>query len=589
MKKWIAMILVLVLLIGLLPACSLTQTRSIRCLVAGSASDPWSVASFYSMLQQVNESMEGKWGITCNAMGIEEDCYKPTVKALAQEADQLLLLSGEQIYRAGREVIAASDRLFAVMDADNAQTADHVDVLEWDQEQIGFISAVAAVTQGEKVGYLMGRTDLRGLRRLYGFMQGLAYCGVQDFALMTCYENDSYNKTLAYGQQMLDAGVGVICTDTEKSALGALDAAREGDAVVLDMGCGLKEKVTAKARLASIAVSVDLDQAGALEKYLSGGRFGGNRHIYGVQDNLICVNANDSCNSAVGDLSKVQDAIGQLSDGTLVLKRYTDNKDDYHALREAMAKSAEASERELLKYSVEYTFHQAIPNSSGTPDWKYTPRMGSALKPDGWTAGGVWGTVYIQEDAEYVENVGIELSNMKLWGYSPTQGWKLLTHDIPKGGFYDENFTNDDSVQFPEKMRINPEKRANTILLDAETIGRNYHPFSSQLDFVALGMEDLQYVISTLDARLVMWDENGPDNREQAKYCFDVGGDWWVYVGATWNAQWTANKDMAVGQYRPIGTEVTRAYMTTVPSELFDELVTEELLAQVLAAEGGQS
>ena len=232
---------------------------------------------------------------------------------------------------------------------------------------------------------------------------------------------------------------------------------------------------------------------------------------------------------------------------------------------------------------MEYTFHQVTPNASGNPGWKYAPRLGNGVKPKDWTSIGVWGTVYLQEGAEYVQNVGIELSNMKLWGYSPTRGWVMLTHAVPKGGFYDENFTNDDSVQFLDKMRINQEERSNTILLDAQTYGRNYHPFSAQLDLTELGMEDIQYVISVMDARLVMWDENGPDNRNQARYCFNVGGDWWSYPGAVWNPQWTANKEIGIGQYRPVQTWTTRAYMSTIPSELFDELVPAELLAVITA------
>lgn len=582
MKKWITSLIAISLLLGCLTGCSAGGgQRKILCLAAGTPNDPWSVGTFYKVLEQVNDSLDGKWAFTCNAMGIQSDRYAPTIQALAQEEDDIMLLYGTDLYKAGKPLFSDTDKLFAVLDADSAEPTENVDVLEFDQEQLGFISAVTAAGQGEKIGYLMGRMDSRGLRRLYGFMQGLQYCGVQEYMLVPCNDTESYYKTLDFATQMIDSGITVICTDTEESALGALDAAKDTSAVVIDMGCGLTEKVSAKKRLSSIAVSIGVNHSGVLEQYLQSDSFGGQRYIFGATEEIFSITANEICQITPKSLEAAETALAALQNGTTVLKQYKDNKEDFASARATMAQSLQISEVDRLKYSTEYSYHEATPNVSDETSWKVAPRIGSAEIPGGWTACGAWGTVYLQDGAEYVENVGIEISNLKLWGYSDETGWILITHAVPKGAFYDEEFTDDEHVNFTDKVRINQEEKTTTILLDAETVGRNYHPFSSQIDLTELGLDNIRYVISTLDARLVVWDEEGPDNRDLARYCFDVGGDWWVSVGATWNAQWSANRDIAIGQYRPIGTEVARAYMTTVPSDLFDIIVPQELIEQV--------
>lgn len=582
MKKWLTILITVSLICGCFAGCSGSGTQKhILCLAAGTPNDPWSVGSLYQTLEQVNDALDGKWVFTCNAMGIQPNRYTPTIRTLAQEEDDLILLYGDILYQAGKSLFSGTDKRFAVLDADFAQPSENVDVLDLNQEQLGFLSAVTAAGQGEKIGYLMGRMDSRGLRRLYGFLQGLQYCGVQEYLLVPCNDTESYDKTMDFTLRMLDGGIDVICTDTEESALGALDAVKDTDAVIIDMGCGLTEKVSAKKRLASIAVSIDLNYSGVLEQYLQSDSFGGRQYTFGAAENLFSVTANETCQNTLKSLETAESALEALKNGTAVLKLYADNKDDFSSLRASMTQSLVIPEADRLKYSAEYSYHEATPNVSDEISWKYAPRVGSGEIPSGWTAAGAWGTVYLQDGAEYVENVGIEISNLKLWGYSDDTGWMLITHAIPDGAFYDEEFSNDDNVSFVNKERINPDTKTTTVLLDAETVGRNYHPFSTQIDLTELGLDNIRYVISTMDTRLVVWDEEGPDNRDRARYCFDVGGDWWVSVGAVWNDQWSANRDMAVGQYRAVSTEVTRAYMTTVPSDLFDIIVPQELIEQV--------
>lgn len=236
---------------------------------------------------------------------------------------------------------------------------------------------------------------------------------------------------------------------------------------------------------------------------------------------------------------------------------------------------------DIVKYSVENPFHEVIPNVPDSLDWKKAPRIGqdAGMKPKDWKASTLWATFYLQNGESYVDNVGIEIKDFKQWGYSPSKKqWILLTNALPCGEFYYEDFKGNESTYFENNVKYDDHKQSATVLLNEEIQGRNYHPYSSRVDFKEKGVEDITYVISQIKARLVKWDENGPDNRKLAKYCFNVGGDWWITEDASWKSDWSANIDMACGQYREITNDWKTSYMSTVPSELYDEIVPDDLL-----------
>ena len=44
------------------------------------------------------------------------------------------------------------------------------------------------------------------------------------------------------------------------------------------------------------------------------------------------------------------------------------------------------------------------------------------------------------------------------------------------------------------------------------------------------------------------------------------GGDWLSAVGATWQPDWSTNRDMCVGKYVKATTQLKRAWATNLPS-----------------------
>ena len=57
-------------------------------------------------------------------------------------------------------------------------------------------------------------------------------------------------------------------------------------------------------------------------------------------------------------------------------------------------------------------------------------------------------------------------------------------------------------------------------------------------------------------------------NIKLAKYVANIGGDWWVEKGATWKPDWSANKDVSLGQFRTLTKEWKTLEMCSAPVEV---------------------
>ena len=73
--------------------------------------------------------------------------------------------------------------------------------------------------------------------------------------------------------------------------------------------------------------------------------------------------------------------------------------------------------------------------------------------------------------------------------------------------------------------------------------------------FLRLGiMASVAGVLVTTQARLVLDDPNGPDDRDQARYVLGVGADYWLSLAAQWD-QWKTNGDVGIGRFRYVTPE----------------------------------
>ena len=233
--------------------------------------------------------------------------------------------------------------------------------------------------------------------------------------------------------------------------------------------------------------------------------------------------------------------------------------------------------------------HEALPNAPIDDTWKDKPRDGKmATIPTQncsdcasgthvgnyqagklWETVGQWSTIYKIKDAALVENVGVEITDFKMWRYNTsTNKWVLINEGFDYGAFYLESFWDDGSAPLNDHKILSSDKKTYKCLMDSATAGRCFHPFSPQINWADVGFSDNTnpcYVVSQAKVRLIKWDENGADNRDQAQLCANVGGDYWIYKGASYDNQWRHNGDFRIGYFKKITNDWQYLYCTTCP------------------------
>ena len=221
--------------------------------------------------------------------------------------------------------------------------------------------------------------------------------------------------------------------------------------------------------------------------------------------------------------------------------------------------------------------HEAIPNGNIT-GWKHNSRWENQYRPTAmahscgqsgcpgtgaFQALGCWSNVYRVEGTPFTQNTGVEMKDIKVYGWYNGK-WELVQHlPVPNGNFYAESFNGDSNRYFGDSVKQSSTSKT-IILREANKINSEncmYHPFSNIKAFDT----KYQYIYTCIDLRKVKWDENGVDDRDQTHYCSNCGGDWWLAEGLMFHDSWQHNKGVCQPKMVEITNEWRRFSMTTVP------------------------
>ena len=232
--------------------------------------------------------------------------------------------------------------------------------------------------------------------------------------------------------------------------------------------------------------------------------------------------------------------------------------------------------------------HEASPSGLITDTWKYNSRWENQYRPTAvahscgqsgcpgtgaFQALGCWSNIYRVEGTPFSQNTGVEMKDIKVYGWY-NGAWELVQHlPVPNGNFYPESFGGDVNKYFADSVRQT--SKSKTIILreknkiDAMNWNTNqlqtencmYHPFSNIKNFDT----KYEYIYTCIDLRKVKWDENGIDDRDSTHYCSNCGGDWWLAEGLMFHDSWQHNKGVCQPKMIEITNEWKRFSMTTVP------------------------
>ena len=112
--------------------------------------------------------------------------------------------------------------------------------------------------------------------------------------------------------------------------------------------------------------------------------------------------------------------------------------------------------------------HEAIPSGLITDTWKYNSRWENQYRPTAVAHGcgvsncpetgsfqalGCWSNIYRVEGTPFSQNTGVEMKDIKVYGWY-NGNWELVQHlPVPNGNFYAESFGGDASKYFADSVK----------------------------------------------------------------------------------------------------------------------------------------
>lgn len=206
--------------------------------------------------------------------------------------------------------------------------------------------------------------------------------------------------------------------------------------------------------------------------------------------------------------------------------------------------------------------HDALPHGAVHFDWGQAARIGWGNNPPAdWTAMIPWGQVYEPTSGSAATNTRIQLRNLAAWYLSKTDDeWRQWTFsESVEGANYVEDFVDDKSK--PADIRQEATGGISTTAGD----GYNFH-FWSENGRVRINPTDIAGTWITMEARLIVDDPNKSDDRAEAKYLLNVGGDYWKSLTAEWD-QWKTNGDIAIARFKWLTSEWQAFNMHTLTEQ----------------------
>ena len=188
--------------------------------------------------------------------------------------------------------------------------------------------------------------------------------------------------------------------------------------------------------------------------------------------------------------------------------------------------------------------HEGAPHGVPTSfSWAQGPSLRSVGPPAGMSAITSWGQIYADSSDSRPANVRVELRNMEtyVWSNSRNEWTRVQADAHVDGAHYLEDFAGNSSM--PANLRAEADGGVSTTM----DSGYNFHFWPAGERGTLTEPSDVGAVYTTMQARLILDDPNGPDNRSQARYLANAGADWWRTTTASFG---DGNNNPGVGQSR---------------------------------------
>ena len=198
--------------------------------------------------------------------------------------------------------------------------------------------------------------------------------------------------------------------------------------------------------------------------------------------------------------------------------------------------------------------HEGYPH--GVPssyDWAQGPLIkdvtGSTVVNPQATTG--WGQVYEALEGNPSVNTRVELKNYRIYYLSKTDNnWHEIAviENITEGDGYAEDYQDDSIRPNWDIARFEP----NGHISCKPGSGFNFHFYSPR---TPINPSDVAQIATSFDAKLIMADANGIDDRNIAKFVASCGADAWINMTASWASDFSNNNDIGMGRFKYVTNE----------------------------------
>ena len=194
--------------------------------------------------------------------------------------------------------------------------------------------------------------------------------------------------------------------------------------------------------------------------------------------------------------------------------------------------------------------HEGHPH--GVPlswDWAQKPRLGKGNNPGSYKAMTAWGQLYEDAYGNPAKNTRVHIRDIKAYMLSKKDGqWHLLQKSqLVYGAAFREDFAYNYSKTPDFRM-----ENDGSISVKAGN-GYNVH-FWAYTGRALIEPDDIAGIFTTVQARLIVDNPDYPDDRLQARYLLDMGGDYWLNLDSNWGFL-TTNQDIGIGRFRYVTTD----------------------------------
>lgn len=191
-------------------------------------------------------------------------------------------------------------------------------------------------------------------------------------------------------------------------------------------------------------------------------------------------------------------------------------------------------------------------------DWGRGPRIGMGNDPKGFRALIAWGQVYEAAEGNPATNTRVHVRALQLYVRSRRTGeWRRVQGP---GEIEGSAFTEDFGGNATGPPDVRRERGGGVSVTAGE--GYGFH-FWSGAGRVEIEPDDVGGVFATCQARLILDDPAGEDDRGRARYVFSVGADYWTTLAAEWD-EWRTNGDVGIGRFKAVTVEWQAFNMTSL-------------------------